>query len=160
VSVGFIFLMAREWFNERAAWLAAGLAALTGLFTFYEALILQAAVDPVLTSGGLLALTLALRPESTARHRTAWMVAAGTIFGLASLNRPNMSLAIAGVVPGIALAYAAGRSMEALLAGVKPADAPTMIAAVGLSVLMTLVGSVMPTLRALRVDPITALRAE
>jgi len=31
---------------------------------------------------------------------------------------------VAGVVPGIALAYAAGRSMEALLAGVQPADAP------------------------------------
>ena len=58
------------------------------------------------------------------------------------------------------LAYWAGRSMEALLAGVKPADASTMAAAVGLSALMTIVGSVMPTLRALRVDPITALRAE
>ena len=45
-----------------------------------------------------------------------------------------MLLAVAGVIPGIALAYAAGRSMEALLAGVKPADAPTMLAAVGLAV--------------------------
>jgi len=69
-------------------------------------------------------------------------------------------LALAGVVPGMALAYAAGRSMEALLAGVKPADATTMFAAVALSALMTFVGSVMPTLRALRVDPITAIRAE
>ena len=63
-------------------------------------------------------------------------------------------------VPGVALAYAAGRSMQALLAGVAPADMPTMVAAVGLSALMTTVGSLMPTLRALRVDPITALRAE
>jgi len=74
--------------------------------------------------------------------------------------RRSVMLAMAGVIPGVALAYVAGRSMEALLAGVRPADAPTMIAAVGLSVLMTLVGSVMPTLRALRVDPISALRAE
>jgi predicted permease len=72
----------------------------------------------------------------------------------------SMLLTLAGVVPGVALAYLAGRSMEALLAGVKPADAPTMVAAVGLSALMTIIGSVMPTLRALRVDPITALRAE
>jgi ABC-type antimicrobial peptide transport system permease subunit len=50
--------------------------------------------------------------------------------------------------------------MQALLAGVAPADMPTMVAAVGLSALMTIVGSLMPTLRALRVDPITALRAE
>ena len=69
-------------------------------------------------------------------------------------------LALAGVVPGVCLAYVAGRSMEALLAGVKPADATTILAAVGLSALMTIVGSVMPTLRALRVDPITAIRAE
>jgi predicted permease len=70
------------------------------------------------------------------------------------------TLALAGVVPGIALAYAAGRSMEALLAGVRPADALTLASAVGLTVLMTVLGSLAPTLRAVRVDPITALRAE
>jgi ABC-type antimicrobial peptide transport system permease subunit len=50
--------------------------------------------------------------------------------------------------------------MEALLAGVHPADGVTMASAVGLSVVMTLIGTLAPTLRALRVDPITALRAE
>jgi putative ABC transport system permease protein len=74
--------------------------------------------------------------------------------------RRSLMLAVTGIVPGVALAYAAGRSMQALLAGVTPADMPTMVAAVGLSALMTIVGSLMPTLRALRVDPITALRAE
>jgi len=69
-------------------------------------------------------------------------------------------LAIAGVVPGVGLAYVAGRGMEALLAGVRPADAITMASAVGLAVLMTLFGTLMPTLRALRVDPMTALRSE
>jgi putative ABC transport system permease protein len=72
----------------------------------------------------------------------------------------GVTLAIAGVLPGVALAYVAGRSMEALLAGVKPADAITLASAVGLTVMMTLVGSLAPTLRALRVDPITALRAD
>ena len=79
---------------------------------------------------------------------------------LRMILRRSVQLTLAGVVPGVALAYVAGRSMEALLAGVRPADAPTMVTAVGLSALMTIVGSVMPTLRALRVDPITALRAE
>jgi predicted permease len=74
--------------------------------------------------------------------------------------RRSAMLAVAGVIPGVVVAYLAGRSMEALLAGVAPADGVTMLAAVGLSLLMTVVGSLLPTLRALRVDPITALRAE
>jgi predicted permease len=79
---------------------------------------------------------------------------------LSMVMRRCVVLAIAGVVPGIALAYAAGRSMQALLAGVPPADAVTLATAVGLSMLMTVLGSLAPTLRALRVDPITTLRAE
>ena len=69
-------------------------------------------------------------------------------------------LALAGIVPGVLLAYAAGRSMEALLAGVKPTDGLTLAGAIGLAFLMTVLGTLAPTLRALRVDPITALRAE
>jgi putative ABC transport system permease protein len=74
--------------------------------------------------------------------------------------RRSLRLAAAGIVPGVIAAYLAGRSLEALLAGVAPTDAPAMGAAVGLSGLMTVVGSLAPTLRALRVDPITALRSE
>src|SRR5438876_406296 len=48
---------------------------------------------------------------------------------LSMILRRSVMLAIAGVVPGVALAYAAGRSMEALLAGVKPADALTLASA-------------------------------
>jgi len=65
-----------------------------------------------------------------------------------------------GVIPGIAVAFAAGRGMEALLAGVKPGDAPTFTAAVVLCVLMTLVGSLLPVLRAVRVAPASVFRAE
>ena len=78
---------------------------------------------------------------------------------LSMIIRRSLMLAVAGVVPGVALAYAAGRSMEALLAGVKPADTLTLASAVGLALAMTVLGSLAPTLRALRVDPITALRA-
>jgi len=69
-------------------------------------------------------------------------------------------LAVAGIVPGVLLAYAAGRSMEALLAGVRPTDGLTLATAVALSFLMTVLGTLVPTVRALRVDPMTALRAE
>jgi predicted permease len=65
-----------------------------------------------------------------------------------------------GLVPGLALAYFAGRSLQALLIGVTPADVPTFTAVAGLTLLMTLAGTLLPTLRALRVDPITAIRTE
>jgi Dolichyl-phosphate-mannose-protein mannosyltransferase len=64
LAVACTFFTAREWFGARAGWYAAALAALTGLFTFYEAIILQAAVDPFITAAALLALTLAARGES------------------------------------------------------------------------------------------------
>jgi predicted permease len=76
------------------------------------------------------------------------------------IMRQGVILAAAGVLPGIAIAYAAGRGMQSLLAGVEPADPTTFIAAGVLCVVMTLVGSLLPTLRAARVDPATAFRSE
>jgi ABC-type antimicrobial peptide transport system permease subunit len=69
-------------------------------------------------------------------------------------------LAGIGVTIGVALAYAAARSMQSLLAGVDPANLTVFAAAVALSVIMTLAGSVMPAWRAVRVDPLTATRAD
>ena len=69
-------------------------------------------------------------------------------------------LTIAGVVPGVFLAYAAGRSMEALLAGVPAGGSDDADSAVALAAVMTIAGALAPALRALRVDPMTALRSE
>ena len=69
-------------------------------------------------------------------------------------------LAFAGVAPGLALAYAAARAMQTLLAGINPGDAATFASAAALSLAMTLAGSLLPALRALRVDPIAVIRAE
>ncbi|HEY4229466.1 MAG TPA: FtsX-like permease family protein, partial [Thermoanaerobaculia bacterium] len=69
-------------------------------------------------------------------------------------------LAGTGVALGAIAAYAAGRAMQALLAGVSPADAATFAAAVVLSVATALLGSLLPALRAVRVDPMTVMRAE
>jgi len=99
-SVGCIFLMTREWFGERAAWIAGVLAGLTGLFTFYEALILQAAVDPFMTSAALLCVTLALKRDTNGMW---WWLAAGIVFGIETLNRPNMPLAVVGITAALLL---------------------------------------------------------
>jgi hypothetical protein len=65
-----------------------------------------------------------------------------------------------GVTIGVAVAYAAARSMQSILAGVDPGNVTVFAAAVGLSLIMTIAGSLMPAWRAVRVDPLTATRAD
>jgi len=74
--------------------------------------------------------------------------------------RQSIVLAAGGVLLGMALAYVAGRAMQALLAGIPPADPATFLVAAAMCLLMTIAGSLVPSLRAIRVDPIAAIRAE
>jgi len=90
--------------------------------------------------------------------RMALGAASGDI--LRMVMRQGVWVALAGVVPGLALAYVAARLMQAILAGVQPGDLPTFLSAAGLCVVMTLVGSFLPALRAVRIDPMTAIRTE
>jgi putative ABC transport system permease protein len=72
----------------------------------------------------------------------------------------SAAITAAGVVIGAALAYAAGRSMQAVLFGVPPANLAVFAAAVALAALMALAGSLWPAWRAVRVDPIEVTRSE
>jgi predicted permease len=74
--------------------------------------------------------------------------------------RQGVLVGAVGVLPGLALAYVAARTMQALLAGIQPGDSVTFLACGGLCLLMTLVGSFLPAWRAVRVDPMTAIRTE
>jgi putative ABC transport system permease protein len=74
--------------------------------------------------------------------------------------RRAISLALIGVVLGIAGALAVTRYLETLLFGVKPIDVITFVAvALGL-VVVALIASLIPARRATKVDPLTALRYE
>jgi putative ABC transport system permease protein len=79
---------------------------------------------------------------------------------LGMVMKQGVMMVGAGLLPGLLLAYYAGRSLETLLMGVTPADVPTFAAVTGLTLLMAFAGTLLPTLRALRVDPIKAIRAE
>jgi Flp pilus assembly protein TadD/4-amino-4-deoxy-L-arabinose transferase-like glycosyltransferase len=91
-AVWLIHRTARDWFGERAALLAAALAAGTGLFTFHEILLLHAALDPFLT-----ALVLFAVGRAVIARDARWFLAAGVAIGLQALNRPN-AIAYAAVV--------------------------------------------------------------
>jgi ABC-type antimicrobial peptide transport system permease subunit len=74
----------------------------------------------------------------------------------------SRAFALAGVgsLLGIVLAYLAGRQMAGLLAGIAPSDPLTFAMATALVVTMTLAGSLIPALRALRVEAVSVMRAE
>ncbi|MDB4965832.1 MAG: hypothetical protein JWN44_1521 [Myxococcales bacterium] len=74
--------------------------------------------------------------------------------------REGFLLAAVGSVAGVALAWAAGRSLEALLVGVTPTDGATLAAALVVVLVMTLLGSGIPAWRASRVDPARVMRAD
>ena len=106
---------------------------------------------------GLLAFSVSQR-----RHEIGVRMALGAQRGtiVALFVRQGVVLALCGVIPGIALAYAAGRAMQSLLFGVEPGDGATFAAAAALCVLMTHAGSLMPVLRAVRVAPASVFRGE
>jgi putative ABC transport system permease protein len=72
----------------------------------------------------------------------------------------SVRLAVIGVVVGVAAALATTRLLQSLLFEVQPTDPATLIAvAVGL-VLLAAVASWLPARRAMRVDPVEALRTQ
>ncbi len=95
-AVGLSFATARHWFGERGALAAAGLTILTGLFTFYEVLILQSALDPFLVACALYALT-----RTTTDDRARVFAFAGASLALLALNRPNALVFAAAAVVGV-----------------------------------------------------------
>jgi tetratricopeptide (TPR) repeat protein/4-amino-4-deoxy-L-arabinose transferase-like glycosyltransferase len=150
-SIGLIFLMARQWFGERAAWIAAALATLTGLFTFYETLILQSSVDVFFTAT---ALWCFLPPEGGSYlRRRAHILAvgairdqipllfAGVIWGIQTLNRPNVLIAVLGVALVMIVVLRRIRPAAMLVAGLVLGMAPVAIRNVVVTGEWTLVSS-------------------
>jgi tetratricopeptide (TPR) repeat protein len=113
-AVGLIYLTARRWYGVRAGVLAALCAACTGLFTFYESLILQAAIDPFLAAAALFLLS---------GDGGVSQIATGVVLGLAGLNRPNALLAALMLLAVLAVLRQAKRAAWIVL-GMSLALAP------------------------------------
>lgn len=79
---------------------------------------------------------------------------------LALVLTDGLRLAGGGIAIGIIAAFVLTRYLEALLYGVPPRDSATFVIVPLLLLAAALLGCIVPALRAMRVDPTTALRAE
>ena len=77
-----------------------------------------------------------------------------------SVVRGGMTLVGAGAAIGLIGGYATTRSLERFLYGVPASDPITFAGAATLLIAVALVACIVPARRAMRVDPITALRSE
>jgi putative ABC transport system permease protein len=79
---------------------------------------------------------------------------------LSAVLRQGLQLAIAGAAAGLVCALAVSRLMAGLLYGVKPTDPLTFVAVTLLLMIVAVFACYLPARRALRVDPMIALRCE
>lgn len=106
---------------------------------------------------GLLSFTVSNRSQEIG-VRMAVGAQSKDILGM--ILRESLAMACAGTIVGIGLAYLAARGLESLLAGVQPGDPKTYVAGVIIALCTSVAGSIWPAIRALRIDPMTAIRAE
>lgn len=81
-----------------------------------------------------------------------------SIFGL--MVRYALQLTIVGLLLGTAAALGVGRVLRAVLVGVEPANLVVFAGAILVLLVVAFIAALVPSLRAVRVDPIVALRDE
>jgi putative ABC transport system permease protein len=106
---------------------------------------------------GLLSFTVSLRQQEFGIRMA---LGAGRSDISAMVLKQGAMLALTGLIPGLALAYAVARLLQSLLAGVNPGDLATFSLAAALCLVTTLFGALVPALRAMQIDPSAVMRAE
>ena len=106
---------------------------------------------------GVLAYDVAVRT-----HELGVRVALGAVSGdvVRVVVRRTLALVIPGLALGLIGALAVTRVLQKSLFEVTPTDPGTLVAVSGVLVLVALIAGVAPTRRAMRIDPMTALRSE
>jgi putative ABC transport system permease protein len=119
-----------------------------------------ALVALLLASLGLFAVMLASVAER--RHELSVRMALGANAGdvLRMVIRQGLVASVLGLSTGLAASLATNQLLATQLVGVAPWDPGSIVVVASLIVLATLAGCVLPALRAILIDPVSALRGE
>jgi ABC-type antimicrobial peptide transport system permease subunit len=71
-----------------------------------------------------------------------------------------MQLTIVGLALGLALAFGLTRFIASMLYGVSPTDLKTTLAVVGVLAMISLLACYFPAHRAMRINPVSAIREQ
>ena len=124
---------------------------LTSVFAFVAALLASVGVY------SLIAYSVAQRTREIG-IRVALGADRGAVVRL--IVREGLTLAAAGVLIGLSGAYFLTQTLQTLLYEVRPTDPIVLLSTCAGVFAVALLASVVPAIRALRVDPMIALRAE
>jgi putative ABC transport system permease protein len=96
------------------------------------------------------------------RPELATRIALGASSGLVlrMLLADGRNLAVAGLIVGLAAAYAVGRMVASSLYEMRAADPLVLLGAGALVAVVTMVATIIPAIRGSRVDPLRALRSD
>ena len=114
----------------------------------------------VLTALGLYSVVAYGVAQRTHELGVRIALGAGQSSILRLIVRRGVALAITGTLIGMAIAFASGRLVAPLLFEVSAHDAFTFVVVAVVLVAVSILASVVPAVRASRVDPVVALRAE
>lgn len=79
---------------------------------------------------------------------------------LSMVMKNGLGLVLLGLAAGLGMALMLNRTIEGLLVGVSPTDAPTLLVAAAVLLLVAILACYVPAWRASRMDPLVALRFE
>jgi ABC-type antimicrobial peptide transport system permease subunit len=77
-----------------------------------------------------------------------------------TIVRNGVAIALFGAVPGILVALVAARSLRALLFGVPTVDPATLAITLAVCFGMSVLGALLPAIRAVRISPMSVMRSE
>jgi len=140
--------------DEEVAAMTAGRRLNTMLFAVFAAI---AAILAAVGIYGVISASVAQRTRELG-VRLALGATGGSILRMVVVE--GIWLVGLGLVLGIAASLALSGAMARLLYEVRPTDAATLMSIAALTLMVALAASIVPAIRALRVDPMTALRAE